>query len=505
MGSLPDLHALTRDDTGQPCCRPGSHLPRCSHLPVKRLASASPGSDREASISSVKKLIAVVRSTPSSMGPSYSRQLLCRNLAALCLGHAISTAAFSPLLALHGSSASYLLAMLFSVAALSSAASPFILRNQSVERRMIIAYFCQCLFFAAHFYPTMYLLIPAYFLMGLTLGPLSAARVSLLMTLASKLYADEDDHVAGQRVALVQRLLRSLRAAHDVGLIAGNAFASFVLYKNAGLIPKPTVPPDLSGCGSAACPDTSMPSLHEFNQLPCGIDYILIGVCLGCCVTAAVLTGVTINRIEPTVTAADKQLDAFKRLRQAFVDPRLRLAAPMSLFVGLEQGFMYSDFTESYVLCSLSMDNVGMVFFSLAILQAIAGFTLSMLLQHVKRYMVIGMGFAFHACLLMVLVIWKPAGDDPALIYVIAAAWGVCNAVWDTLSFGLMMSSYHDSWQGPVAHSYIFRYSGLALAFVFHGLLCNETKLYCLAVALVLCVAPYTWLEMKEVRHRNQR
>lgn len=43
------------------------------------------------------------------------------------------------------------------------------------------------------------------------------------------------------------------------------------------------------------------------------------------------------------------------------------------------------------------------------------------------------MGLAFHACLLLVLVAWRPAGDDPALFHVISAAWGVCNAIWETL------------------------------------------------------------------------
>lgn len=45
------------------------------------------------------------------------------------------------------------------------------------------------------------------------------------------------------------------------------------------------------------------------------------------------------------------------------------------------------------------------------------------------------MGFTFHACLLMVQTVWKPIGDDPALFYVISAAWGVCNAIWEMLNF----------------------------------------------------------------------
>lgn len=44
-------------------------------------------------------------------------------------------------------------------------------------------------------------------------------------------------------------------------------------------------------------------------------------------------------------------------------------------------------------------------------------------------------GFLFHGCLLMVLIVWKPIEDDPALFYVISAAWGVCNSIWEMLNF----------------------------------------------------------------------
>jgi hypothetical protein len=54
---------------------------------------------------------------------------------------------------------------------------------------------------------------------------------------------------------------------------------------------------------------------------------------------------------------------------------------------------------------------------------------------HVLFVPVAAVGFAFHTCLLLVLLLWKPSGDDPALFYVIAAAWGVCNAIWETLNF----------------------------------------------------------------------
>lgn len=46
-----------------------------------------------------------------------------------------------------------------------------------------------------------------------------------------------------------------------------------------------------------------------------------------------------------------------------------------------------------YVVCSLGVPYVSLVFVSMAILQAIAGFTLNLLMQHVPRTLVIGKNF----------------------------------------------------------------------------------------------------------------
>lgn len=35
-----------------------------------------------------------------------------------------------------------------------------------------------------------------------------------------------------------------------------------------------------------------------------------------------------------------------KSVKMSFQDPKLQLAAPLTLFIGLEQGFIFGDFTE---------------------------------------------------------------------------------------------------------------------------------------------------------------
>ncbi|XP_021936345.1 protein unc-93 homolog A isoform X2 [Zootermopsis nevadensis] len=557
MGSLPDLHALSAADRApisrlfelpRPVIRHHSGRTHHQHRVVHQTQSGgtcwddfrlehSPVSTRSLSssggASSVRRLIAVVRSTPSHLGPIYSRRVLLRNFAALCLGHVTLTAALMPLLATQAAVSSdmgaLLLAALHAMASLSSLVAPVLVQHVGCNWTLILGYVHACMFFGLHLYPTPYTLVPAYLVFGLWLGPLVSARLTFLMTLASKLSyvvtEEGEEESSCRRETVVRRLARGLQTAQDFGLVLGNGVTAFLLWyaqQDDAEFPQPeldalflTDGSQERVCGSKACPFTSTIAEppEEANStvseaqlvfvLPCKTSAMLASVFLGCSVMGLAVTAAFLDRIRmfayqdrPTGMAA------VRAVFSVFSDPRLQLAAPLAVFIGLEQGFMLTDFSKSYVVCTLGLRNVSLVFLSLGALQSLAAFTLSMMLRHIPRCIVI-VGFVFHACLLLVLLLWKPSGDDPALFYVIPAAWGVCNAIWEILNFTLLVTVYPDSWQAPLAHCYFFRFLGLSLAFGLHGGVCNWLKLYALAAALVLAVAPYTWLEMRLESHRK--
>jgi hypothetical protein len=192
--------------------------------------------------SSVRRLIAAVRSTPSRLGPVYSRRVLLRNFAALCLGHASVTGALLPLLGLQAAvsadTGALLLAALHAVASLSSLVAPTLVQRVGCNWTLILGYAHACLFFGLHLYPTPYTLVPAYLTLGLWLGPLVSARVTLLMTLASKLSylvtEDEEgedvEENSSRRETVVRRLARGLQTAQDFGMVLGNGVTAFLLW-----------------------------------------------------------------------------------------------------------------------------------------------------------------------------------------------------------------------------------------------------------------------------------
>lgn len=108
-------------------------------------------------------------------------------------------------------------------------------------------------------------------------------------------------------------------------------------------------------------------------------------------------------------------------------------------------------------------------------------------------------GFFFHSCLLLALSSWKPSSDDSALFYVIAASWGACNGMWETLLLSLVTLNHvqHDHVTDVTAPLQSMRFLGLAITFAAHGFLCESVKIIALVVLLVISVPPYAMLEIR--------
>ncbi|KAG5893318.1 hypothetical protein JTB14_000277 [Gonioctena quinquepunctata] len=372
---------------------------------------------------------------------------------------------------------------------------------------------------------------------------------------------EEEEARLARRTCIIRRVARAFQAAHDFGLIVGSVLSAILIsytvnlrsgskvFDNATSItddcfwnstnPHPhchnstqfvyiTSARDFQDynsflddifdrteegrlCGAQSCPIFGPPAVNftsttplesrKFRILPHKTADILVGVYAGACAMALVLATLGLDNIKMLVhqdpLEMRESLSALRAVKESFMDTRLRMVAPLAVFIGIEQAFMYADFSKSYVVCTLGIHRLNLVFVAMGLLQSIAACTLSMLLRTIRRYYVVAVGFAFHGCLLMVLVVWNPTEDDPALFYVISASWGVCNAIWEMLCFTLLTGQYADNWEAAFANVSFFKFCGLAVAFLSHELICNVWKLYSMAFLMLIAVVASAWLEVR--------
>lgn len=120
-------------------------------------------------------------------------------------------------------------------------------------------------------------------------------------------------------------------------------------------------------------------------------------------------------------------------------------------------------------------------------------------------FKIVAAAFFFHACLLLVLSRWKPSKDDSALFYVIAAAWGACNGIWETLLFAMMSLTHTNHIIEVASPLQSCRFLGLGVTFALHIYLCEYAKILILVVLLVICLVPYAMLEIRlEAQRKTQ-
>ncbi|KAJ8917338.1 hypothetical protein NQ315_002360 [Exocentrus adspersus] len=448
----------------------------------------------------------------------------------------------------------------YAMAALFALAAPSVLRRISASIVISVSYGAMMIVYLAHLYPVLYVTIPACLLLGATQGLLSCAHIHFLMVLSHRItglfHEEEEEGRHARRTCIIRRVARAFQGAHDFGLIVGSVLSAILItytvnlrnvkygYENATIVTDDCYGNSTSGdrphchnltqlvviassnfydynsmldnifdrsedgrlCGSQACPISTFTVNSTFQDsgfqiLPEKIADILAGVYAGACGAALLLAGLGLDQIKMVIyqdpLERSEVFAALRAVRESFRDIRLQMSAPLAFFIGLEQAFMYADFSKSYVVCTLGIHRLNLVFVAMGLLQSVAACTLSMLLRTIRRYYVVAVGFTFHGCLLMVLMLWKPTEDDPALFYVISASWGVCNAIWEMLNFTLLTGQYADNWESAFANTAFFKFLGLSLAFAFHGLLCNYCKLYGLAFFMIVAVVPFAWLEIR--------
>ncbi|XP_055906076.1 protein unc-93 homolog A [Eupeodes corollae] len=422
------------------------------------------------------------------------------------------------------------------------------------------SYIGMCIFLLGHLCSSIYTLFPAYVILGITLGPAWVGKIALVVHFASRLSCSQhdcaltaavdniDDHkIFCNREQKVRRFARWFQASQDIGIIIGAILASLVLVcsstnwdcfnfsfiPSADLIPvtqKSVIQMNNTSSSSVASPLSSAAVLtsnnffylfdemynhNEHGERICGADMCPVWnsldddsnetKSLSHFVSEKRVGGVTLILIYLIFSIGAFLLTCFsgkfectlRRTRVKGVTDTLLFAGPMAYFIGTEQAYMLGDFTRAFVSCSLGISMVAGALIGMGLMQSIVSCTLSLLLRYTKRIVIILAGFFFHACLLLVLSRWKPSSDDSALFYVIAASWGACNGMWETLLLALVTLNHTNHVTEVMGPLQGLRFFGLGVTFAAHGFLCENPKILILVIILVVSVPPYAMLEIR--------
>ncbi|XP_031635699.1 uncharacterized protein LOC116348739 [Contarinia nasturtii] len=602
------------------------------------------GSRRRESINSsigatsIRRLLTVNRGCRHKIS-SHIRAKVAKNFALLIISHGLMSAVLVPMFGLQASNSMWfhqeswllrkigpnvgplLLGLCFFVTSGTCLLTTRLVKKFGYIQLIIAHYAILCIFLLIHLYPTIWLLIIAYFLLGITMGPSMICKWNLVVLFASRISCGQtecptlsammnesvgtDDYKGFcNRNERVRRLARWFHAMQDIGILVGALIASIIiscaateskciltqqffklnrdnssnnstnnlvidnirmntlndthrgidishLSRNSFMPNKSKSTADSSGVDDAretsttTMPSTLVHTTTESDRIGNGLSILKyyqqsffsqhnelldslfntnergVRICgAGSCPTwnrafesnvteeynwftfsgtiPMTLFYIILAAIALGLACLSQQVDTtFKYENFKMITDTLLLASPMAYFIGTEQGYVLGGFTRAFVSCTLGAQMVAGTLVLMGGMQLIVSCTLSMLLRHVKRSAVLVAAFFFQSCLLLVLANWKPSQDDSALFYVIAAAWGACNGIWETLLFALITLTHINSIIQISSPLQAFRFLGMGLTFATHGYLCENLKILILFILLVISVIPYAMLEIR--------
>lgn len=237
------------------------------------------------------------------------------------------------------------LCVLYACMTLSGIFSSVITNKLTPKWTIVIAYILYSCYFAANLYPQYYTLIPTSILAGLISGPLWNAQTLYLYATARK-YAFITEEIP-ERV--LNRFNRVFGAVYWCSMVVGNTISLSVFSRS-------DMPPqrweDEGKCGTGMC--FPVKPFHNFTLIyeDYEINSVFLMVCvfLGCGILATALCISLMDRLESTMhhsgTRRKSSRFLFNRMLRMTQDSRILVLMVLIFFTGLEQGFMFADFTK---------------------------------------------------------------------------------------------------------------------------------------------------------------
>lgn len=296
------------------------------------------------------------------------------------------------------------LSVIYATTVLSCLLAPWLISRLSTKWTMVLGFSLFTVYIATNFYPRHFLVFPMSILLGIMAGPMWSAQATYVTTLAL-VYCQHRKNVFDPG-DVINQFMGVFFGFHRCSQILGNLISTLIFARNetelvmnssydsrahitnkrernvshiaeilsfvtktrhtsnvSKCISTSSLPEDdMLLCGTKTCSfasdkpgaphDTYTSDLHDLAEaIPASTLYLLLTSYLTCGVMAAVVVIALVDPIQLEKSKSDHEFSQSSRqLCLATVgmlkDSKCLLLMPFVVFVGLEQGFMFGDFTK---------------------------------------------------------------------------------------------------------------------------------------------------------------
>ncbi|XP_046375465.1 protein unc-93 homolog A-like [Haliotis rufescens] len=383
---------------------------------------------------------------------------------------------------------------------------PFMIAHLGCKWTIPLSMLGYILYMGANFYPVWGLMAPAAVILGLGAAPLWSAKCTYL-TQTGVWYAK----MTGQTEdAVINAFFGVFFMIFQTSQVWGNLISSTIFKEDDNHNATNKTFDELSKCGANFFPaDTNVTDNTNLERPVTQKVYIVCGIYTGFAVLAAVTIIFFLDRIKldkddnKTSKKVSPRLliSTFKHLIKS---PYQQLLIPLTIYSGVEQAFITGDFTRSYITCSMGISNVGYIMICYGVVDALCSFTFGRLVQYVGHIPFFILAFLVHGGCQIALLLWMPNPDTVVVYYIIAACWGMGDAVIQTQINAFYGYLFTENTEAAFANYRLWESVGFIITYAYNDFLFTYIKLYVCIGVMCVGMAGYATTEMLVRRKRSE-
>jgi len=395
-----------------------------------------------------------------------------------------------------------------------------LIKKLKVKWALVVCVFCYSTYIAAQFKPSFASLIPTAFILGLGAAPMWSAKCTYLTQIANRMATINGDAVE----PYIVKFFGIFFFFFQCNSILGNIISTAILSSGAPAdqLSDATI---AATCGSNYCPaklvedetpvvETIVSNLTDAAS-NFGVSdesrYTLAGVYLACSVGAAIILAIfldPLSRFGETESRQNQEsLSGLSLLFATFKHMKNRdqlLIIPLTIWSGVEQGFFGADFTAGFVTCAYGVHIVGRVIICYGVFDALASVSFGFVIKKIGRVPIFCLGALINIGVLITLFTYTPTASNYAAVYVLAALWGIGDAIWQTQINALYGILFPSKEEAAFSNYRLWESMGFIIAFITQASgLCIFPKIIITLVVLFFGMAGYFVVEYFQYKARQ--
>ncbi|CAL8144817.1 unnamed protein product [Orchesella dallaii] len=449
----------------------------------------------------------------NAYGPEESRRML-KNVLLTSFAFTFLFTAFQSMASLQsslnsGGLGTYSLSVIYASLVLSSMFLPtYLIQKFTVKWTLVAAVFGYSAYIAAQFQPSYATLIPGAIIVGICAAPLWSAKCTYLTHIGheyAKITGVENSE------PIIVRFFGIFFLFFQSSAIWGHLISSVVLSTDAR-----TCVNDIdSQCGVNFCPDTkfcdaNINATSGGNEIQPVTRYTLAGIYLACSLAAAVILALFLDPLtrygEKERTGSSSKLEGKDLLVATFkhmTKPYQILMIPLTIWSGMEQGFLGADFTNGYVNCAWGIEKIGWVLIWYGVVDAIGSVSFGPIIKYTGRVPIFTFGALVNIAMIIVMLTWKPNPGNPVMFFVIVGFWGLGDAIWQTQINAFYGVLFPQEEEPSFSNYRLWESLGFIIAYVFSNVLCIKIKLFIMLAVLITGMLGYFIVEVLERKRQK--